>query len=239
MKTQREQVMEAMMTNGGYATFGQLNQLVDFSGWGTKTPSATIRRIVQKNDEFFRIRPGLWALKEFEDDVLQKFQLKGQEKKAEELFTHSYYQGLIVEIGNMKGLQTYVPPQDKNRKYLETPLKDITSLDTICEFTYPEILRRAVTVDVIWFNERKLPDSFFEVEHSTDIQNSLTKFYELQDYHANFRIVAAESRKQQFEDVLGKSIFRTLRSRVKFVSYENIGRQYETMVEFSHLEQLI
>lgn len=50
---QKDYVIEAMRTNGGYATFQQLNKLVDYSSWGTKTPAATIRAIVQKNDEFF------------------------------------------------------------------------------------------------------------------------------------------------------------------------------------------
>jgi hypothetical protein len=204
IKTQAEQVIEAMRQNGGYATFGQLNQIVDFSSWGTQTPQATIRRIVQKHNAFFRLQPGLWALREFEADVVNKFQLKTQDKKQVESFTHSYYQGLVVEIGNMRKLQTYIPPQDKNRLFLEKPLKDLASFNEIPAFTYPEILRRAKTVDVIWFNERKLPHSFFEVEHSTDIQNSLSKFFELQDYFARFFIIADESRKKQFEDIIGK-----------------------------------
>lgn len=57
--TQKEYVIEAMRRNGGYATFQQLNQMVDFSTWKTKTPQASIRQIVQVYDEFFRIRPGL------------------------------------------------------------------------------------------------------------------------------------------------------------------------------------
>ena len=41
-------------------------------------------------------------------------------------------------------------------------------------------------MDVIWFNERKMPYRFYEVEHSTNISNSLDKFYELQDFRADF-----------------------------------------------------
>ena len=56
---QKYYVIDAMRANGGYATLQQLNMLVDFSTWKTKTPEASIRRIVQENDEFFRIQPGL------------------------------------------------------------------------------------------------------------------------------------------------------------------------------------
>jgi hypothetical protein len=236
---QREQVIEAMRKNGGYATLGQLNSLVDSSDWKTKTPQATIRRIVQLSDAFFKIQPGLWALKKYENSVLEKFQLKSKDEKKKELFTHSYYQGLIVEIGNMKGLQTYIPPQDKNHLFLEKPLKEMATLDKIYDFTYPEILRRATTIDVVWFNERKLPHSFFEVEHSTDIQNSLTKFFELQDYFAHFYIIAAEFRKNQFNDIMSKSIFSTIKKRIDFINYDTISNQYSKMFELSQIDQLI
>ena len=187
------------------------------------------------SDAFFRIQPGLWALKEFENDVLSKFQLKTRNKQQVELFTHSYYQGLVVEIGNMNKFQTYVPPQDKNRLFLEKPLKELAGLPEIYNFTYPEILRKAITIDVIWFNERKLPHSFFEVEHSTDIQNSLTKFFELQDYFARFFIIADESRKKQFDNIMGKSIFAPIKNRVVFADYENIVNQHSNMTKMKYV----
>ena len=73
---QYEAVLLAMKQNGGYATLGQLYQTapkIPGSTWGTKTPFATIRRIVQQHDEFFKIRPGLWALTSEKDKVLRLF----------------------------------------------------------------------------------------------------------------------------------------------------------------------
>ena len=225
--TQKDFVIEAMRRNGGYATFRELNQLIDFSTWKTKTPHASVRQIVQVYDEFFRIQPGLWALTECREEVLRRFEIRVNDQRSEELFTHSYYQGMIVEIGNFKKLSTYVPPQDKNKMFLERSLASITSMDKIYDFTYPEILSRAKTVDVIWFNERKMPQAFYEVEHSTDIKNSLNKFYELQDFRANFFIVASSARKNQFENVISASIYNLIRPLVKFVSYEALVSQYE------------
>ena len=37
-----------------------------------------------------------------------------------------------------------------------------------------------------------MPCAFYEVEHSTDMKNSLNKFYKLQDFRAKFYIVAAK-----------------------------------------------
>ncbi len=50
--SQRDQVIEVMENLGGFATLGKLNQMVDISSWGTGTPYATIRRIVQNTNIF-------------------------------------------------------------------------------------------------------------------------------------------------------------------------------------------
>jgi hypothetical protein len=96
--TQEQQVVEMMRKAGGYATLRRLNEVVDYSAWKTKTPEATIRRIVQVSKQFFRIQPGLWALEEFRDEVLRKFELRPGNKQSEEQFSHGYYQGLLVEF---------------------------------------------------------------------------------------------------------------------------------------------
>lgn len=62
-------------------------------------------------------------------------------------------------------------------------------------FSYEEITRYAKSVDVIWFNLRKIPCAFYEIEHSMDFKNSLNKFYELQDFRSQFVIVTDEKRK--------------------------------------------
>lgn len=234
---QKEYVIEVMKKNGGYATFQQLNCLVDFSKWGTKTPFASIRRIVQTNDDFFKIQPGLWALKEFENEVWEKFKINKSSEQSIDNFTHSYFQGIIVEIGNIRKHNTYVPPQDKNKFFLEKRLAEMTSIDTIYDFTYPNILRKARTVDAIWFNERKMPCAFYEVEHSTDIKNSLNKFYELQDFRARFFIVAAKERKKQFDDIIQSSIYNDITELVEFVNYDALIQQYN--FEYNKPEMVI
>ena len=223
---QKYYVIDAMRENGGYATLQQLNMLVDFSTWKTKTPEASIRRIVQENDEFFRIQPGLGALREYENEVNKKFNIIKSNVESVSQFTHSYYQGIIVEIGNIKKLGTYVPPQDKNKLFLEKKLSDIITVHDIYKFTYDDIIRNAKTVDAIWFNERKMPCAFYEVEHTTNIKNSLNKFFELQDFRAKFYIVADKARKRQFEDVIGASIYNPIREMVGFVSYDDLVKQY-------------
>lgn len=225
--TQKEQVYLAMERNGGYATFQQLNRIVNTSDWRTKTPDATIRRIVQDNTEFFRLKPGLWALTSCKENVLQRLEIQQDNIESDNRFTHTYYQGMVVKIGNYKHYKTYIPAQDKNKKFLETKLCKLASLQSIPEFTYSNMLRRAKTVDVIWFNERCMPCGFYEIEHTTDIKNSLSKFYELQDFRADFFIIADERREEQFNDIISSSMYSDIRKYVKFMSYNNLVKQYE------------
>ena len=224
---QKDYVIKAMRKNGGYATFEQLNKIIDFTTWGTKTPFATIRRIVQTNREFFRVQAGLWALKEYKNIVLEKFKINTKNPQSIDEFTHSYFQGIIVKIGNLRKYDTYVPPQDKNKKFLETKLSQLVTTEQIYDFAYPQILRKAKTIDAIWFNERKMPCAFYEVEHSTDMKNSLNKFYELQDFRAKFYIVAAKERKVQFDDIINQSIYLPIKDIVNFVNYDALITQFD------------
>lgn len=239
MFTQAQQVIDALRENGGYATLGNLYRLVDTRSWATKTPNESIRRIVQQSNEIFRVQPGLWALEECRAEVMRKFDIHSKDAKSEEKFTHSYFQGLIIEIGNMKHFTTYVPAQDKNHKFLERPLKDVCSTIHIPQFSYERITDRAKTVDAIWFNDRAMPNSFFEVEHSTDIQNSVTKFCDLQDFYSRFFIVAPRNRKEQFDKVLERTAFREMRGRILFHSYESVLSQYELMCKLNAAGDLI
>ncbi len=64
---QHDAVIAVMEQNGGYATLGHLYQRVPQIPdciWSTNTPFASIRRIVQDERFFFKIRPGLWDSEE-------------------------------------------------------------------------------------------------------------------------------------------------------------------------------
>lgn len=221
---QYEYVIKAMEENGGYATLGQLYQLVDVSNWKTNTPFATIRRIVQDDRFFFRIKPGLWALNSYKKQLSEIIPINQSNSKEEkEIFSHSYYQGLLVEIGNLKGYATHIPSQDKNKKFLSKTLGSSASLKKIYAFTYTQILNRAKTIDVIWFNDSKFPQSFFEVEHSTNFQNSLLKMVDLRYFYADFNIVADMKKFKEFQKKIAQSSFDNIRDRVKFISYDKLS----------------
>lgn len=229
-----------MENHGGYATLGLLNQealKVEDCVWKTKTPFASIRRIVQDERFFFKIKPGLWALKSYKNmlppDILPTKEIS---KSQKEEFNHTYYQGLLIEIGNLKKYQTFVPNQDKNRLYLGKKLSDITTTSDIYKFSYDHIVRTTQTIDVIWFNERNMLASLFEIEHSTTINNSLLKFVELQDFNTNFRIVADEVRRKEFQTKLSLEAFKPVSKRVGFWSYDDVAELHSRTNEFVSIE---
>jgi hypothetical protein len=236
---QHEAVIEVMRQRGGYATLGTLYSEVLKAPnveWKAKNPFANIRRIVQDERFFFKIRPGLWALKSHKAEVLKQFQLEKKERMAETEFNHSYYQGLLIEIGNLRKYETYVTNQDKNKMYLERPLKDVATVDHFYKFSYDHIVDRAESIDVSWFNDRKMPHAFFEVEHSTDFKNSLLKFIELQDFNVEFRIVADKARDKNFRSILSFAAFKSIAHRVNFITYDTVSELHTKTFELSLIE---
>lgn len=239
---QYEAVVEAMKHNGGYATLGGLYEIVPSipdCKWGTKTPFASIRRILQThNNLFFRVEPGLWALVDKKNEVLNKLGLCIQEpRQRDQEFGHSYYQGLIIEIGNIKGYQTYIPKQDRNKKYLERTLGDTALLSEIPTFTYMPLVQRASMADVTWFNQRLMPSVFFEVEHSTDIYNSLLRFIEFQDFRSKFYIVASAVRKEEYKSKVAYSAFQPIKNMITFMDYESLSALHSRVIETSIIEK--
>ncbi len=229
-----------MEHNGGFATLGYLNQevlkILDVE-WKTKTPFASIRRIVQDERFFFKIKPGLWALLSHKDKLPQDIMPTDVVPRQEqELFNHSYYQGLLVEIGKLKQYETFVPSQDKNKRFLGKTLGEVSSQMDFHQFGYGHTVRRAKTVDVCWFNARKMPSVLFEVEHSTDIQNSLLKFVELQDFNTNFFIVADKARKVEYAGKLALNAFVPIKMRVQFMDYDKLSEWHTKTFEIFSVE---
>lgn len=247
--TQPQAVIETIEMLGGLATLNQINQHVfeiTDCQWGSKTPFASIRRIVRHTKGIYRIKPGLYALEShrltLENNGIIVQNEHNQDSEIVQTFNHAYYQGLLLEMGKMRHLDTFVPDQDKNKQFLnQALLGDLRTIQSIPEYSYPQLVKRSSTIDVIWFNDRHMPHSFFEVEHSTDIQNSLLKFNDLQDFAARMIIVADEKRRHEFISKMGYAAFHQLadEKRVAFLSYESLGKQYEQEFEKQKLDFIL
>ncbi|MBR0304980.1 MAG: hypothetical protein IJQ94_04990 [Bacteroidales bacterium] len=246
--TQAQAVIETIDKLGGIATLNQINQHVfevDDCVWKTKTPFASVRRIVQQTKGIYKIKPGLYALetyrKQLEQDGITVQTEKNKNSEEVKAFNHSYYQGLLLEIGRMRHLDTFVPNQDKNKMFIKTPLGEIRTLQAIPQYSYADLVERSSTIDVIWFNDHRMPHSFYEIEHSTDIQNSLLKFNDLKDFSARMVIVADEKRHAEFGSKMNYAAFNVLREnkRVAFLSYESLDKQYEQELQKQQMDFIV
>lgn len=232
---QREAVIEAMRINGGFATLGHLyKEALKIPGvkWATKTPFSSINRIVQNPKYFFRIRPGLWALLEAKDKLPGDLTQKPKPESD-----HTFYQGLLVELGNLRKQQTFVPKQDRGKIFLGKPLGTLVTVEDIYPFTYDEVVRRASAVDVIWFSERKFPTEFIEVENTTDMHGAFLKFVMFGAFYSTFRVVAPAARKSEFDSKISHPSFATVAKRTKFTSYNVVTDLHTQASQAIALEQ--
>ena len=246
--TQAQAVIETIDKLGGIATLNQINQHIfeiEDCVWKTKTPFASVRRIVQQTNGIYKIKPGLWALeshrKELESNGIFEQTEKNKESAEVKNFNHSYYQGLLLTMGNLRGKNTFVPNQDKNKRFDERTLGQIRTLNSIPEYSFSDIVQRSSPIDVIWFNQRNMPDSFFEVEHSTDIQDSLLKFEDLIDFSVRMFIVADAVRKEEYLKKMNYDAFKVLKDnkRVNFLSYEDLDKQYNFEISKHEMQTIL
>ena len=233
-RTQADDVERALVELGGYATLADLYKRIPVQQWGTKTPFATVRRILQMDPRFFRIRPGLWGLSARRNSILDSLQIaETAPEEQQQAFDHTYYQGLALMIGRLRGYEVFAPKPDRGKPFLGEPLGARVSLQEFPRFTYDSLCQRAQTIDVIWFHTREaglFPNAYFEIEHTTDFNNALIKFAEFQDFRVRFYIVARRERQGEFQKRITAAAFDAIRSWVKFVDYETLVRLYEREV---------
>jgi len=116
--------------------------------------------------------------------ILPKAKEERIETKKEEIkphritiSAHESAQKALVELGNILGFDTYVPPEDRNRVVDGKRLGELTTLKELPQFTYPRLLDTVKHIDVIWFKE-EFPVFCFEVEESTDVTKGLLRLYQ-------------------------------------------------------------
>ena len=88
--------------------------------------------------------------KELESNGIFEQTEKNKESAEVKNFNHSYYQGLLLTMGNLRGKNTFVPNQDKNKRFDERTLGQIRTLNSIPEYSFSDIVQCSSTIDVIW-----------------------------------------------------------------------------------------
>jgi len=158
--------------------------------------------------------------------------IKEESKNTVEESLHSVLQGRLIEIGNIRGYQTYCP--DKSRKFNEKKLEEITTLKSCPELQFSDynLLRQ---IDVIWFKPKGnnfIPEYAFEVELSTGVWSGVGRMATLIDYkNVPLYVIANDSKK--FNQVINS--FSEYNDRYRFVANDLIGDLYAAELNLKEL----
>ncbi len=143
----------------------------------------------------------------------------------------------LIKLGNLLMFNTYTA--DQSKFYGENMLGDMTSLNKPLEFAGERTLNVVKNIDVMWFGEHDNPTHCFEVEHTTNINNGLSRLILIYPGTARLFIVAPEDKRQRYEQFMNRVQYRQRRDDFRFISYEELAELYETAVPYHKLKAKI
>jgi len=158
------------------------------------------------------------------------------EKESIEESYHSILQGRILEIGNVRGFQTYCP--NKSKIFNGRKLAEIATLESCpdLQFSDYELLKQ---IDVLWFKDKGnhlIPECAFEVELSTGTWSGVGRMASLIDY-SNVRLYVISDNSKKYNQVI--NVLPTLQNRYKYISTDIIGDLYSSELQLKELREKI
>lgn len=156
-----------------------------------------------------------------------------ESKNSVEESLHSILQGRLLEIGNIRGFETYCP--NKSKIFNEKKLGEISTLENCPDLQFSDynLLRQ---IDVLWFRNRGnnfVPEYAFEVELSTGVWSGVGRMATLMDYkNVGFYIISNDAKKYN-------QVIRSLSEyevRYKFIRNDLIGDLYSAELNLKQLK---
>lgn len=168
------------------------------------------------------------------DLLLKPYKFSATQNTVEESL-HSVLQGRLIEIGNIRGFQTFCP--DKKKKFNDIELGKISTLSKCPElqFSNYDLLRK---IDVIWFREKGkhlIPENAFEVEMTTGTWSGVGRLSTLVDYH-NVGLYIISDTLKKYEQVVETLDFY---NRFKHIKTESIGDLYSAEKNLKELRYVV
>lgn len=221
--TYSEAIEKVLLESNYVASLRKIyKEIVKFRPLTGQTPFKTIQERVQRDPRFTRIGLGVYALTEYLDKLPRAPRPQNEEEEKEK--THYSVQGMLLEIGNMEGFDTYSP--NKNAIFDNKPLLQIMTLSDFPNFTYSNIVQSAKFIDVLWFSERGFPKHAFEVEVTPQFRNSLVKFSELCDFQVSFYLISEAKHQNKYSREISRAIFNEIKGRSLFKTCEQVKDMY-------------
>ena len=238
MPTKVEALIELLRENGGTASWSHIYgnferfypQQERPESWKAGIRGVLYREL--KNQRSFKqVADGTFALLEYNEENIDQ-------EQEDEARPHSYMQGLLVEIGNREGYDTYcADPSEKFRRGIQ-----ISQLTTLREFPNgvlnDKTTETAKRIDVIWFptNRDKYPEVAIEVVNSMGtLQSSLNRLIQLAPFQTSFAIISPDKKKDTVENALTRYPFSEHEERFKVRTYGDIIKYHQV----SHTREML
>ena len=238
--TKIDAIKAVMADNGGVAGWDAI--YADFpkhySNAGQSTDwragvRGVLYREIKRGENFKKVGLGLFALIDYQEEQ--------PPQKTDKVRMHSFIEGICVELGNFKDFLTYTA--DPSVVFKDNiKLKQLATLQTLPDFTYPEIVAEAKRIDVVWVNKTgfRFPCRVFEVVDSANtMANALNRSLQLLNFRTEHYIVAPQQHKEKFERKIALAPYNASPEKFKFVSYDKIIGLYENAVKTAEAEKEI
>lgn len=186
-------------------------------------------REMKKSNRFKKIGLGIFALGEYKEEA----------KPKDKVRMHSFIEGLCIELGNFNKYLTYTA--DPSAIYRDNlHLSDLTSLQSLPDFSYNEIVHEAKRIDVIWLNNKGLrfPKKVFEVVDSISTLNgALNRSLQLKNFMTEFYIVAPEKHREKYLQTIELEAYQDQKKRFYFVNYDDIMEWYDSELRRDNIKR--
>jgi len=236
--TKIEAIKKVMEHNGGTATWEIIYDNIEKyypAAKISKDWEAGIRgvlyREIKNHRNFKKIGFGIFALADYDDK---------KEKIAEKdrVRMHSYIEGICIELGNFEKYGTYTADPSAQFKG-NIFLSNLTTLKTIPDFTYQEIISSVKRIDVLWFNKGGFlfPKRAFEIVDSIGtIGEAFNRAYQLAEFNLDFYILGSENNRSKFEEKRNKEPYIRIHDRYIYRSYDEIISFYNKKLEIENIK---
>ena len=238
--TKVQALINLMQDNGGLASWQYIYDNIEKYYQGitsSKEWQAGLRgvlyREIRNGVNFKKVGLGLFGLADY------NVQREEEEIKKDTVRMHSYMEGVMIEMGNYDKYDTYSPDISA---YFQKNVKigDITSMQTIPNFTYSEITDIAKRIDVIYFNHTKgyqFPMVAVEVVDSIGtLDGSLSRLYQLKHFKVKFVVITPQHHFNKIERALQREPYSLERERFIIQDYDTVLRSYKARIEAESLK---
>ncbi len=135
---------------------------------------------------------------------------------------HTIIQGRLIDIGNIRGFNTYCP--NKSKKFNNLRLDSLTTLQSCPQLQYADY-KSLRNIDVVWFrktNSDYYPEYAFEVEFSTGVWSGFGRLSTLREYKTKLYIITHDDKK--YNQVANS--FPDMRNQIINIIPDKIGLLY-------------